>query len=168
MANFIHHLSHHMDPSELCCNSLLQGRSDTPELRENSWPLCLPVRGYAMYLCRRNFITASDHKPIEMIHLKNLAAAPPHLQGMLLKLQWYDLTIRQRPSKEMLLTDGLSRYLSHDSIEHLTKIKNTVYSVVFTAERSHTRRPILRTVLQVIETGWPASRNSLPQIARRY
>ena len=41
----------------------------------------------------RSFIAESDHKPLEMIAMKNLANAPPHLQRMLLELQRYDVTI---------------------------------------------------------------------------
>ena len=51
----------------------------------------------------------SDHKPLEMISLKNLTAAPPRLQRMLLRLQGYDMTIVYRPGKEMTLADGFFR-----------------------------------------------------------
>ena len=53
----------------------------------------------------------SDHKPLEMIQLKNLLAAPPRLQRMLLRLQNYDVTIRYQLGKTLLLADGLSRLI---------------------------------------------------------
>ena len=46
------------------------------------------------YLLGRSFIAESDHKPLEMIAMKNLANAPPHLQRMLLVLQRYNVTIK--------------------------------------------------------------------------
>ena len=49
----------------------------------------------------------NDHKPLQMIQLKNLHAAPPRLQRMLLRIQLYDVTIRYRPGPEMLLVDAL-------------------------------------------------------------
>ena len=55
------------------------------------------------------FEVESDHKPLEMICLKNLTAAPPRLQRMLLILQEYDMVIKYRPGKEILPADGLSR-----------------------------------------------------------
>ena len=61
------------------------------------------------YVLGRPFTVESDHKPLEMIHQKSLASAPLRLQHMLLQLQRYDVTIRYRPGKEMLLTDALSR-----------------------------------------------------------
>ena len=61
------------------------------------------------YILGRPFTVESDHKPLEMIHQKSLASASPRLQWMLLQLQRYDVTIRYRPGKEMLLADALSR-----------------------------------------------------------
>ena len=39
----------------------------------------------------------SEHKPLEMIVLKNLATAPPRLQCMLLRLQIYAISISFKP-----------------------------------------------------------------------
>ena len=61
------------------------------------------------YVLGRPFTVESDHKSLEMIHQKSLASASPRLQHMLLQLQQYDVTIRYRPGKEMLLRDALSR-----------------------------------------------------------
>ena len=61
------------------------------------------------YLYGRSFVAESDHKPLESIHLKHLTAPPPRLQRMLLRLQPYDLTIKYRPGKEMMILDALSR-----------------------------------------------------------
>ena len=67
------------------------------------------------YVLGRPFTVESDHKPLEMKHQKSLASAPPRLQRMLLQLQRYDVTIRYRPGKEMLLADALSRCPSRAS-----------------------------------------------------
>ena len=49
---------------------------------------------FSTYLLRRSFVAESDHKPFEMIAMKNLVNVPPHLQRMLLELQRYDVTIK--------------------------------------------------------------------------
>ena len=49
---------------------------------------------FSTYLLGRSFIAESDHKPLEMITMKNFVNAPPHLQRMLLELQRYDVTIK--------------------------------------------------------------------------
>ena len=72
------------------------------------------------YLYVKPFMVHSDHKPLEMIHLKNLHAAPPRLQRMLLRLQPYNVTIQYQPGNAMSLADGLSRLpgaKSHETIQ---------------------------------------------------
>ena len=49
---------------------------------------------FGTYLLGRSFIAESDHKPLEMIAMKNLANVPTHLQRMLLELQRYNVTIK--------------------------------------------------------------------------
>ena len=74
---------------------------------------------FHMYLYGRTFIVETDHKPLEMISLKNLTVAPACLQRMLLHLQQYDLVITYQPGRDMLLADALSRLPSRTN----TKIK---------------------------------------------
>ena len=61
------------------------------------------------YIFGKKFTVKSDHKPLELIHLKNLTAAPPRLQRMLLRIQGYDMTIKYKPGTEILLADPMSR-----------------------------------------------------------
>ena len=56
--------------------------------------MSLPANGFSTYLLGRSFVAESDHKPLEMIAMKNLANVPPRLQRMLLELQKYDVTIK--------------------------------------------------------------------------
>ena len=70
------------------------------------------------YLYGRTFIMEMDHKPLEMISLKNLTAAPACLQRMLLHLQQYDLVIMYWPGREMLLADALSHLPSRTNTEN--------------------------------------------------
>ena len=62
---------------------------------------------FKTYVLGRDFTVESDHKPLEMIALKNLVAALPRLQRMLLRLQPFNCTVKYRPGKEMLLADAL-------------------------------------------------------------
>ena len=69
------------------------------------------------YLYGRTFIVEMDHKPLKMISLKYLTAAPASLQRMLLHLQQYDLVIMYWPGREMLLADALSHLPSRTNTE---------------------------------------------------
>ena len=67
------------------------------------WELLAVVFGckrFHTYIYRCTFEVESDHKPLGMICLKNLTAAPPWLQRMLLRLQEYDMVIKYEPGKE--------------------------------------------------------------------
>ena len=64
---------------------------------------------FQRYLLGKRFLGQSDQKPLEMIHRKNLAAAPQRLQRMLLRLQSYDFELRYKPGREMALADTMSR-----------------------------------------------------------
>ena len=68
----------------------------------------LPERFYS-YVFGKSFVLELDHKPLKMIHLKNLTAAPPRLQRKLLRIRGYDLTVTYTPGTEVLITDPLSR-----------------------------------------------------------
>ena len=61
------------------------------------------------YLFGKRFMVELDYKPLEMIHPKNLTAAPPRMQRMLLKKQGYDFTIKYKPGTEMLLAGPMLR-----------------------------------------------------------
>ena len=57
----------------------------------------------------------SDHRPLEMIMKKNLSAAPPRLQRILLRLQRYNFSLTYKPGKELVIADTLSRAYTSDS-----------------------------------------------------
>ena len=124
------------------------------------------------YVLGRPFTVESDHKPLEMIHQKSLASAPPRLQRMLLQLQRYDVTIRYRPGKEMLLTDALSRCPSQGSgeIKLDMRVNYIAFSKTWIAKLKETMREnsIRSTKYQLTQQGWPHQRRNTPQMARAY
>ena len=124
------------------------------------------------YVLGRPFTVESDHKPLEMIHQKSLASAPPRLQWMLLQLQRYDVTIRYRPGKEILLADTLSRCPSQASgeIKLDMRVDYIAFRKTWIAKLKDTTRedPILGTVYQLTQQGWPHQRRRTPRMARAY
>ena len=124
------------------------------------------------YLQGRSFTVQSDHKPLEMIHLKSLHNAPPRLQRMLLQLQKYDMTIQYRPGSEMLLADTLSRCPARYSQE--IRLDLRVDYIAFTSAWIEKLReatcedPVLATVYQLAQHGWPNERRRVPAVARYY
>ena len=124
------------------------------------------------YLQGRRFTVQSDHKPLEMIHLKSMHNAPPRLQRMLLQLQKYDMKIEYKPGSEMLLADALSRCPARYSQE--IKLDLRVDYIAFTSAWIETLRettcedPVLSTVYQLVQHGWPKERRRVPNVAKYY
>ena len=114
----------------------------------------------------------SDHKPLKMIHLKNLAAALPRLQRMLLRIQGYDMTIKYKPGTEMLLADPMSRLNSLPSEESLKLQK--VCLAQFSDARLDTLRQDtssdteLTAPRESIYFGWPEKQKQVPAQLRKY
>jgi transposase InsO family protein len=125
------------------------------------------------YLYGKAFTVHSDHKPLEMIQLKNLHAAPPRLQRMLLRLQNYDVEIVYKPGKTLLLADGLSR-LPGAPGEPSIELDVQVNLVQFSTERVQELRDStasdtsLAPLRDVIISGWPETQKELPHILRPF
>ena len=85
-----------------------------------------------MYVYGQSFVLESDHKLLEMINLKNLAAAPQRLQRIFRRVQPYDFVLRYKPGKQMMLADAMSRQPSSESTQIDLDIQ--VSFVVFNAE----------------------------------
>ena len=124
------------------------------------------------YLQGRRFTVQSDHKPLEMIHLKSMHNMPPCLQRMLLQLQKYDMKIEYKPGSEMLLADALLRCPARYSQE--IKLDLRVDYIAFTSAWIETLRettcedPVLSTVYQLVQHRWPKERRRVPNVAKYY
>lgn len=126
------------------------------------------------FIYGKSFIVESDHKPLSMIKLKNLKAAPGRLQRMLLQIQDYDVTIRYKPGKEMVLADPLSRLnpLPGDSPEMDVRIHSSV--TLFSDQKTKqlkdetNKDPELVMLREVIFHGFPDTRKELNTNLRKY
>ena len=96
-------------PIAFASKSLMDVETRYANIERELLAIVFACQQFSTYLLGRSFIAESDHKPLEMIAMKNLTNAPPHLQRMLLELQRYDVTIKYQPGKEMQLADALSR-----------------------------------------------------------
>ena len=106
------------------------------------------------YLQGCRFTVQSDHKLLEMIHLKSMYNAPSWLQHMLLQLQKYDMEIKYKPGSEMLLADALSRCPTRYSQE--IKLDLCMDYIAFTLgwieklRETTCEDPVLSTVYQLV------------------
>ena len=125
-----------------------------------------------MYVYGKSFVLESDHKPLEMINLKNLAAAPQRLQRMFLRVQPYDFVLRYKPGKQMMLADAMSTQPSSESTQIDLDIQ--VSFVQFSTQKLQSIREAtqaddeLCALRAVIVDEWPDSQRHLAAPLRPY
>ena len=104
-------------PIAFASKSLMDTETCYANIKRELLAIIYGCEKFHMYLYGRTFVVETDHKPLEMISLKNLTVAPACLQRMLLHLQQYDLVITYQPGREMLLADALSCLPSRTNTE---------------------------------------------------
>ena len=135
--------------SERCCTAVVFG-----------------CERFHTYLFGKRFFVQSDQKPLEMIHRKNLAAAPQRLQRMLLRLQPYDFELRYKPGKEMALADTMSRQPCRDKEQIELDVQITYVRAVLDEDTAGVawRNPSRRRTVRIEDSHhrWVAGASKFP------
>ena len=141
-------------PIAFASKSLMDVETQYANIERELLAIVFACQRFSTYLLRRSFIAESNHKLLEMIAMKNLANVASCLQRMLLELQRYDVTIKYRPGAQMQLADALS----HCPVRASPEIKLDIAFMKPWIEKlkdSTQRDPILGTVYQLTQQGWP-------------
>ncbi len=125
------------------------------------------------YVYGKHFIVESDHKPLEMISLKDLTAAPDRLKRMLLEVQGFDFTIRYKPGPQMHLADPLSRLkpIPSPEIEGMNvqvlhiKFGRNILDQIREYNNGNADMILLR---ETIIEGWPENFRDVPRAIKPY
>ena len=128
------------------------------------------------YTFGRKTIVHTDHKPLESIVKKPLHRAPKRLQGMMIRLQKYNLEIRYERGNRMYLADTLSRaYLPSrvqgESEFETINVANYLpipQARLLQIQRETEKDESLRTLKAIIQQGWPDDKNALPSVVSPY
>lgn len=124
------------------------------------------------YLYGSSFIVESDHKPLESIHKKNLANAPPRLQRMLLRVQPYDFQLVYKPGPQVALADGLSRISPQR--QPAIELHSTIHTInvspsrLAELQRKTDESTELKALKELTVTGWPDDASLVPKELRRH
>ena len=162
-------------PVAFASKSLMDTETHYANIERELLAIVYGCKKFHTYLYGRTFIVETDHKPLKMISLKNLTAAPTHLQRMLLCLQQYDLVITYRLGKEMLLADALSCLPSRTNTEIQLDLQvDAILMFAFTlrcltkisAETQWDH--ILLTVHRLTLNSWPDRQGCVHRMARFY
>ena len=69
-------------PIAFASKSLTDAETRYANIERELLAIVFACQCFSTYLLGRSFVAESDHKPLEMIAMKNLANEPPHLQRM--------------------------------------------------------------------------------------
>ena len=131
---------------------------------------------FIQYTFGRHTTVISDHRPLESILKKALSTAPKRLQGMLMRLQKYDIDLIYVPGKNLLLADTLSRaYLPttegrHSDFEQV----HALHHLAITDTRLEAIREatgaddVMTTLKNTILHGWPEEKPHVPPQVQGY
>ena len=136
------------------------------------------VDRFHTYLCGRSFTITTDHKPLQMIYNKPIAAAPPRLQRMMVRIQGYDYRVVYRPGNEMVMSDTMSRLSNPKEtsdvqldvrVDELSIDLVNFSPVKQKALCDETRKcVVLNALAEVIFQGWPEKMRDLPRDLRSF
>lgn len=103
---------------------------------------------FHQYVYGRRFTVETDQRPPIFIIKKQLAAAPPRLQRMLLQLHRYDIDIVHKADKDIPAADALLRNFLSDTYPELSdSIDALVHSVISSVPINETRLDETRTIM---------------------
>ena len=123
---------------------------------------------FEQYAYGRPVTIESDQKPLEAIAKKPLRCAPKRLQRMFLKIQKFDINIVYNPGSRRYLAEILSRaYLpfSKNTQGHFEIVNSLNHDEIL---RHTSKNEVLQLLKEVILTGWPADKKSLPSVLNPY
>ena len=120
-------------------------------------------------------VQRSDHRPLEAIFRKPMNQTSPRLQGMLLKLQRYQLNVGYVPGKLISVADTLSRahppqgkYQEDEDFDDEIMVQSMLSNIPIKAmdwkkiQQATEDDPILQGLKSKIINGWPDHKLGLP------
>ena len=166
-------------PVAYASKTLNETEENYAQIEKELYAVLFGCKRFHQYLYGRQVIVESDHKPLESIMRKPLAAAPPRLQRMILQLQRYDITITHKPGKQIPVADTLSRKPIECTDNSLSEgMDLQIHTVISSAPVSDRKMAEIKAATaqdeqlsmlrQVIQAGWPESNKRCPSAVAEY
>ena len=158
-------------PVAYASRALTETETRYAQIEKEMLAIVYALEKFNQFTYGRHVTVYSDHKPLEAILKKPLACAPKRLQGMIMRLQKYDLDVQYEKGKNMHIADFLSRaYLPNTehptgaSFEHVNMASFLPISDQRLQEiRKETEKDeTLQILKSVILQGWPSERHEAP------
>lgn len=166
-------------PIGYASKALTDSEINYAQIEKELYAILFGCKRFHQYVYGHHITVESDHKPLESIIRKPLAAAPPRLQRMFLQLQRYDFTIIHRPGKDIPVADTLSRKSLSGQDDNLSEGMDMQVHMLYNSLpvsdtrleeiKAETDKDIqLRQLKKTISEGWPEQRKLCPQSIAEY
>ncbi|XP_033760776.1 uncharacterized protein K02A2.6-like [Pecten maximus] len=125
------------------------------------------------YIFGKEVSVYSDHKPLETLFRKTLLSAPMRIQKMMIRLQWYDISVVYRKGKDMHVSDALSRAflpprVGEEEDDILSAISMISVSTQKYTEIQSATSSELKVLMNIIHKGWPDTKSEVCTEAKPY
>ena len=165
-------------PIAYASRALTEVESRYAQIEKEMLAIVFSVEKFNDFTFGRRNIVHTDHKPLESIVKKPLHRAPKRLQGMMIRLQKYDLEVRCERGNNFFffLADTLSRaYLpSCTQVESEFETINMMNCLpisetkLLQIQRETEKDESLQALKAVIQQGWPEDKSALPPVVSPY
>jgi hypothetical protein len=159
--------------------ALTETQQKYPQIENETLAIVYGCNKFHEYVYGREINIETDHKPFQSIFKKSLLQTPPRLQRLLIALGKYDLNVKYKPGKEMLLADHLSRSFLPETKEvlipnmHINDIHLIAHMPIapemyakFQKETAEDEE--LQQLQDIIFEGWPELKSDLAHSLRPY
>ena len=158
-------------PLAFISRALTDTESRYAQIEKEMLAIVWSVEKFDQFAYGRKIYVQSDHKPLESIIKKPLSHAPRRLQGMLLRLQRYDVEIGYVRGEKMYLADTLSRaYVEQTeevAVSDVELVNMAQYLPISSTRILEIRSaseedPELSALKSIVLQGWPEERKNVP------
>ena len=162
-------------PVRFASKSLTPAEKNYSNIEREMLAVMYAVERFHNYTFGRQVKIHTDHEPLQHIFRKQISAAPPRLQRMLLRLTTYELDVKYVSAKHVLLADGLSRLIKPNkdkeipgldvSIASVMRVNATTLKILQDEVDSD---DVLMQLKELIMKGWPESMQDVNQDVQQF
>ena len=166
-------------PVAYASRSLTPTEQNYAQIEKECLSVVFGLERFDQYTFGRSVTVENDHKPLELILKKTLAATPKRLQAMRLRINRYAPDYIYKPGPKLFLADTLSRAYpdlsqpvgptagDFDKVNSLLYLPVTDKRMKEIYEMTEADES-MQKLIQIIHDGWPETNNRVPEDLKPY
>lgn len=167
-------------PCAYASRSMTETQTRYAQIEKELLAITFGLNRFYQYIFGKTITVETDHLPLLSIFKKPLNKCPARLQRMLLQVQKFDIKLKYKPGKDLLIADALSRAcvgeMCDDEIDDEinaqvclieSQINVTDRKLNEIIEKTKTDKE-LQVLKQVILEGWPNNFKKVPNSVKIY